>query len=653
MTLLRSEISWRQRRLPLRAVFASALALTLAACGGGESATTLTASSDVAPQRQLELDSKTGSDAPDTKLVQIKELTLPARDRAAPRVIALPALAPQKGEALAEPGRPRQIGVGRLVAQAADPAATAPLLAWARSADGRRLAALSVQSPDARALRLGLRVEQLPPGTQLRVYAPGAEQVVEVAGTEVLRTLQRNLDAGATGAEAYTYWLPTVDGAEAVLEIELAADVDPSLLKVSLPEVSHLSTLPGDSDFALKAAAACNVDVMCTADNDASMRAVAHMIFTEGGNTYICTGTLLNNTKQDGTPYFLSANHCISTQAVASTLETIWNYRSASCNSAQMAGNLQRVGGGAQLLYATNRTDTALLRLNANPPANAVYAGWNANAPTGPNALVFSIHHPAGDRQKYSEGQVGAFANCTLGANNGVSCSESTVAGSTYHAVAWSRGTTEGGSSGGALFSRNGRHVIGQLLGGNGSCEQTRVSVYGRFDLAFNAALAKWLSPSTTTPPPAPGGLAPVYRFYNGTTGAHFYTNNAMERDYVTANLPGFKYEGVSYQAYSGPAASTSAVYRFYNRDSGVHFYTISAGERDYIIATYPSFQYEGPSWYARTTAGGGANPLYRFYNSRRGAHFYTPSAGERDYVVATYPDFAYEGVAYYVWPAP
>ena len=41
---------------------------------------------------------------------------------------------------------------------------------------------------------------------------------------------------------------------------------------------------------------------------------------------YYCTGSLLNNTKRDYTPYFLSASHCISTQAAATSLR-----RTACC----------------------------------------------------------------------------------------------------------------------------------------------------------------------------------------------------------------------------------------------------------------------------------------------------------------------------------
>ena len=43
-------------------------------------------------------------------------------------------------------------------------------------------------------------------------------------------------------------------------------------------------------------------------------------------------------------------------------------------------------------------------------------------------------------------------------------------------------------------------------------------------------------------------GLQPVYRFYNGGLGVHFYTANEAEKNSVLATLAGtLKYEGVAY----------------------------------------------------------------------------------------------------------
>lgn len=43
-------------------------------------------------------------------------------------------------------------------------------------------------------------------------------------------------------------------------------------------------------------------------------------------------------------------------------------------------------------------------------------------------------------------------------------------------------------------------------------------------------------------------------------------------------------------------------VYRFYNPTSGEHFYTPFANERNNLILTNPAFQYEGVGWTEPTT---------------------------------------------------
>ena len=94
------------------------------------------------------------------------------------------------------------------------------------------------------------------------------------------------------------------------------------------------------------------------------------------GYSYLCTGTLLNDMASSGTPYFLSAQHCISQQTVASTLQTYWFYRSTSCNSSVLnAGNVT-LTGGATLLYSSVNTDTSFMRLSNTPPAGATYRTW-------------------------------------------------------------------------------------------------------------------------------------------------------------------------------------------------------------------------------------------------------------------------------------
>jgi lysophospholipase L1-like esterase len=145
----------------------------------------------------------------------------------------------------------------------------------------------------------------------------------------------------------------------------------------------------------------------------------------------------------------------------------------------------------------------------------------------------------------------------------------------------------------------------------------------------------------------------PVYRFWNSTTKAHFYTTNEAERDRVRDTLPMFRYEGVAFHVSSTDDADLSPVYRYFNSASGVHFYTISPEEKAYVDAELPQMRYEGVAYYASRVAGAGLSPLYRFFHGKGSFHFYSASAGERNSVNANLCDYRYEGVGYYVLEEP
>ena len=61
-------------------------------------------------------------------------------------------------------------------------------------------------------------------------------------------------------------------------------------------------------------------------------------------------------------------------------------------------------------------------------------------------------------------------------------------------------------------------------------------------------------------------------------------------------------YEGPVFYAYpeGQQPADVSPVYRFWSGTNGTHFYTISQAERDKVISQYPDvYEYEGVAWYA------------------------------------------------------
>src|SRR5450759_1990490 len=140
------------------------------------------------------------------------------------------------------------------------------------------------------------------------------------------------LAAQAAGA----IWTPYTDGDTQYIEVWSKSA--PRDLQVRLTGALHFDVSPLSIQTG-KASGACNPDVSCTS-NDAALDAaiaerkhsVALMNFISGTSGFACTGTLINSDRFP-VPYFLTANHCISTQAAASTLITFWFREATSCGA--------------------------------------------------------------------------------------------------------------------------------------------------------------------------------------------------------------------------------------------------------------------------------------------------------------------------------
>lgn len=620
----------------------SAAAL-LVACGGG--------TGDAAPNAPLlsQVDSRVQPVEAVQDVSRVKSRSATAAPSAA--VVALEELATEKTQSVDSVG-PRLVGQGRDVEATKSVSAMGALWKWRKAPAGGLVAAVSFSAEGAYGLRLGVLVQQLPGSAVVRVYTQAApDKVFEISGQEILQLIERNQAAGDRSDAARTWWTPDTGGGEATLEVELPPGIAASTLQISVPQLSHIFanlSVPTEQEYqeqiqqnakAIGDADTCNLDATCYNDGANERNAVARMVFVKGANAYLCTGTLLNDGSSSGKPYFLSANHCISDQTVASSLQTDWFFRSSSCNSGALQSSSTKKVGGAKLLYASADTDTSFLLLNDTPPAGAVFAGWDASA-VAAGVSTIGLHHPRGDLLKLSYGAVVGQSTCTTISDTQFSCGGTS---GNYYRVNWSQGTTEGGSSGSALF-RNGK-VVGTLYGGSAICTNKSSSdFYGRFDVAYNAALKNWLASAVSS------GRAAVYRFYNSKTGAHFYTASAAERDFVIKTFPEFGYENIAFYAYPDASSGKDPVFRFYNATSGAHFYSGSVEERDYVITHFPEYRYEVVSWYAQKGEGNESSPIYRFYNAKTRAHFYTISAAERDFVIQVHKDFQYEGPMYYAW---
>ncbi|MBP6698398.1 MAG: T9SS type A sorting domain-containing protein [Flavobacteriales bacterium] len=228
----------------------------------------------------------------------------------------------------------------------------------------------------------------------------------------------------------------------------------------------------------------CNMNVNCPdgAAWQAEKRGVA--LILNGGSAW-CTGSLINNTAQNGASYFLTAAHCNATE---SNWVFYFNHETAGCTGSTGPTN-QSISGATQIATGT-ASDFHLVQLSSAVPASYLpyYNGWDRS--NNPVSTAVGIHHPSGDVKKIS------FDDDPLQKTN-YSSNTVTASGNHWRIESWERNTTtEGGSSGSPLFDQNHR-IIGQLHGGAAACGNTASDWYGAFGNSWSG-LSSFLDPLST-----------------------------------------------------------------------------------------------------------------------------------------------------------
>lgn len=328
----------------------------------------------------------------------------------------------------------------------------------------------------------------------------------------------------------------------------------------------------------LRATAACHNNLSCAPSYQYEADGVAMILMYDGVSSFfLCSGSMLNDTRQSFRSYFLTAFHCIdfnsdltiNTGEAASTpsWSFYFKYQSATCAPTQ-DDNIYVTINGATFRSASPNTDMCLLELNRQlPQSQAItYNGWDRRT-TNYTGGLFGIHHPRGSVKKIS-----FTTNTFYSAWNG-------TFPDSHYSMNLTSGSMEGGSSGSPLFNTD-RRVIGQLHGGSGTCPSSSVrSLYGRLDLSWfgngtnETRLSNWLDPTgtgaTVTSAATPSLVGP-----SSFTGAATYTMNSNSSLTSWAVLGG---EGVvSPTSGSGNRADLTALS---SSSSLTIVFTINAGQ--------------------------------------------------------------------------
>jgi hypothetical protein len=435
---------------------------------------------------------------------------------------------------------PNQIGINRSVE--VSPTTRAQKFV---NPDGTHVSVLIIRSSGASGVGVHFRNFALADGEEVYVYGGGSNSIVFGPYTE----------KGPWGSGEF--WSGTVDGDTAVIEFYKNTDETQQGFDVS--EVSHI--LP-ELDWRLRSnepdVLNCEVDESCF--SDPQKNAVARILFNNNG-PYLCTGTLLNNFAQDGTPYFLTANHCVNSQAVAQTVEAYWFYQTTSCNSGILR-NWVHSPPGANLLATQGSNDFAFLRLQTNPPGGAFFSGWTSVAQSA-GTNVFGLHHPDGyippSVNSYLRRSTGSIANTTfgcLGLTNG-------------YEVGWTSGSTEPGSSGSGLFTSNGHYLVGVLSCGPAppTCNNPGAG-YSKF-ANFYPLIRQYIYSGTPSAPIAtPATFVTSHSFranWRSVSGATGYTLDVATNSSFTNYVPGYHNLNVGNtlrHSVGGLSSSTAYYYR-------------------------------------------------------------------------------------------
>ena len=382
-------------------------------------------------------------------------------------------LAPAAAEARAElaamaaknrnPRGPHQVGFARQLPEALtfglDPVRMSSQIGQrvgggflSRDQSGAWIWGTSVEVEGAKALRLEIEAANLPAGARLWVYPAGGEAVA----------------FGPPRSLSTSFFSPVIEGDRIHLELRLPDGGLAAGQGFTIRRVHELVESRGVRTFATQADA-CIENGECYDSGDfteieSARDGVTQFFFSSAGGTYVCSGGLLDdNAPSTLQPWILTANHCVSTQAEAESMDMVFHYRYDSCGSSDASYSTSVLG--TDLIVTSEDSDVTLLRvIDADEiPAGVNYLAWTSIRPVD-GTLLHRLSHPV----RMSDDQVlpQMYSRHQLDETPEYDCTDAPVS-AFLHTVNVNDTGISGGSSGSPIF-RNDGYVVGQLLGSCG-----------------------------------------------------------------------------------------------------------------------------------------------------------------------------------------
>ncbi|MFN4911759.1 MAG: T9SS type A sorting domain-containing protein [Flavobacteriales bacterium] len=349
---------------------------------------------------------------------------------------------------------------------------------WINTKEGHSLWLVRLKSPNALTINLAFDKTIIPEGNELYVYNLDKSFILG-------KFTSNHVYEGQLGTEL-------VPGDEVIVEYFVKKNNPKGFVQVN--NVTHGYRTA--QEFYLKAFGSsgnCNLNVNCP-EGGPWQQERNGVVMLVSGNSGFCSGSLINNTLNNGKPYVLTANHCFSNPA---TWVFRFNWQSAGCSNPGTEPTFQSLSG-AILRSRASASDFCLVEITGGLQGGTVPAaytpyfnGWD-NSGNTPSSAV-GIHHPSGDIKKISF-ENDPLISTTFGGS---------PANSHWGVTGWDQGVTEGGSSGSPLFDQNHR-IIGQLHGGASACGAPVLSdEYGKISYSWipngsdsTNQLKYWLDPN-------------------------------------------------------------------------------------------------------------------------------------------------------------
>lgn len=226
--------------------------------------------------------------------------------------------------------------------------------------------------------------------------------------------------------------------------------------------------------------------------------------------SYTCSGVLLNNSREPGSPLILTAAHCLENEQDLDFAVVTFGKRKLLKDQAY--AGLEWSSTGLALLSSSREIDFALLKLRSKIPGRVspVFLGWKNGASQA--EWVASIHSPDFGEIQYSF----SLAKPSLATFGGL---YDAIDSGHWEVNEWTRGTTTLGSSGAPLLDPD-FGIIGGLSGST-DWENHKSDYFFRFDLAYDhfsdpaMQLKAWIDPddSGSQGPFRPNHKIRNYRF--------------------------------------------------------------------------------------------------------------------------------------------